>query len=72
MSNKHIFGEKSGSIEHCDYFDKTNTLEIKFSNGGTYHYPDCHKSHYDELVKADSPGGYFHSRLRNKFTGVKQ
>ena len=70
MSNKFLF-QNSSSIIHADYFEDKNTMEIKFTNGGTYHYPDCHKSHFDGLIAAESPGKYFHSMIRNKLPGTK-
>lgn len=63
MSNKHKFAN-STSIEHVDYHDDKSTMEIKFTSGVTYHYPNCNKAHYDGLKAASSPGGYFHSHIR--------
>lgn len=70
MSNLHKFS-KSSSIEHCDYLDDKNTLEIKFTSGAIYHYPNCPKTEYDALKAAASPGLYFHKNVR-KYNGVKQ
>lgn len=66
MSNKHQFKGASSSIEHCDYYDNTGTMEIKFTSGATYHYPDCPKVHYEALKKAESPGKHFHQHLRSR------
>lgn len=70
MSNKHDFGSKSSSIKACDYFDDTGTLCVHFHNGGTYHYPDCPKSEFEALKKADSVGKHFHSTIR-KYKSIK-
>lgn len=69
MSNKHSF-KGSSSIEHCDYHDDTGTMVIHFTSGQTYHYPDCHKDHYEALKKSESPGKHFHS-IRGKIKGIK-
>lgn len=65
MSNKHKF-TGSSSIEHCDFFDDTGTMEIRFTSGQVYHYPDCHRDHYEALKKAESPGRHFHQFIRSK------
>jgi len=71
MSNKHEF-TGSSSLIHADYFEDKNTMEIKFVNGNAiYHYPDCHKSHFDALIAAKSPGSHFHQNIRNKIPGTK-
>lgn len=69
MTNKHKF-ENSSSIAHCDYHENTGTLEIGFTSGHVYHYPDCPKEHHDGLKKTESPGKYFHSQVR-KYKAVK-
>lgn len=61
--NLHKF-ENSSSIDTIDYHDDKDTLEIKFTSGSTYHYPDCPKVHYDNLKKAASAGSYFHQRIK--------
>lgn len=70
MSNKHTF-TNSSSVEHCDYHDNTGTMEIKFTSGAVYHYPDCPKSEFEALKKAASAGSHFHSNVRHKYKGVK-
>ena len=54
----------SSSIEHVDYHDDKDILEIKFTNGAIYHYPECDKKHYEALKIASSAGQYFHRVLR--------
>lgn len=63
MSNKHKFAD-SKSIATCDYDDDKGELIIHFTSGATYHYPDCPKDHYHNLKKADSPGKFFHRKIR--------
>lgn len=70
MSNKHVF-EKSTSLVHCDYHDDTKTMEICFTSGNTYHYPDVPKTVYEALKTANSPGSHFHTNIRTKHKGKK-
>jgi len=63
MSNHHKIANSS-SIEHIDYHDDINTLEIKFISGTTYHYPNCSKHHYEALKQAESAGKYFQQNIR--------
>ncbi len=58
---------KSSSIHEVGYDSETKTLGITFKNGRTYEYDDVHPVHYDELLKAESAGKYFHSNVRNVF-----
>lgn len=69
MSNKHLF-RGSESISHCDYHEDKNTLEIGFTSGSVYHYPDCPKHEYDALKQAASAGKHFHKHIR-KYRSVK-
>lgn len=67
MSNKHKF-TNSSSIEHCDFDDETNTLKIKFHSSTKEHeYQNCSREIYEGLRKAESPGKYFHAKVRNQF-----
>ena len=63
MTNHHKIKD-STSIEHIDYHDAKDTLEIKFVSGATYHYLNCDKSHYHNLKKAESAGRYFQTSIR--------
>lgn len=63
MSNKHEFSNSS-SIAHVDYHDDINTMEIRFSSGAVYHYPNCDKAHYEALKTAASVGKHFHQNCR--------
>lgn len=69
MSNKHHFKDSS-SIAHCDYHEDKNCLEVGFTSGAVYHYPDCPKSEYEALKQAASAGKHFHSNIR-KYKSVK-
>lgn len=69
MSNKHEYTDSS-SIKHIDYH-APDTLEICFTSGHTYHYPNVPKDVYDTLKKAASPGSFFHKSIKNRWEGKK-
>ncbi len=69
MSNKHHFKDSS-SLAHCDYHENTGTLEIGFSSGSVYHYPDCPKKEYEALKQAASAGKHFHGNIR-RYKSIK-
>ena len=64
-------GVKSSQLHSIGYDEKTNTLAVKFHNGGTYHYADCHQHHFDGLCSAESPGGYLHKHIKSAFKHSK-
>ena len=67
MSNLHHF-KNSSSIEHCDYDDDAGSLKIKFLSFDKEHeYPNCPKYIYEGLKAAESPGKFFHTKIRNSF-----
>jgi hypothetical protein len=70
MSNKHEY-KNSSSVKHIDYDDANGEMEICFASGGTYRYPGVHKSMYEAMKKAESPGSYFHKQIKSRFSGNK-
>lgn len=69
MSNKHVFSEdKSKAISHCDFDEETNTLKIRFRSSPKEHeHQNCPKEIYEGLKKAESPGTFYHAKIRNQF-----
>jgi KTSC domain len=45
-------------------------LRIKFNNGPTWEYKNA-GHHYDEMLKSDSKGKYFHAKIKGKYEGSK-
>ncbi len=47
------------------------TLGVIFRGGATYHYRQCPRGHYDNMLRAsrlgESVGGYFHAHVRDKY-----
>lgn len=68
MSNKHHFGAKSDALEHCDFDETSNTLKLKFRSSPKEHeHQNCPKEIYDGLKAAESPGRFYHQKIRNQF-----
>jgi len=45
---------KSSNLEHIRYMPESNTLEVKFINGGIYHYSNVDQKTYDAFEEAKS------------------
>jgi hypothetical protein len=59
---------KSSQISQVGYDATTNTLAVKFSNGGkVYHYAGVPKTVYDGFSDNGSAGKFFSGNVRNKF-----
>jgi hypothetical protein len=62
----------SSNIESIGYDPSSNTMRIKFKDGGAYDYRDVSQSTYDALRTSPSIGQYFHRNIKGsyKFTKV--
>ena len=56
--------KKSSQVEGVGYDQASQTLAVKFSNGGSYHYHDVSQQMYDDLCKADSIGSHLHKHIK--------
>ena len=61
----------SSNIDGCHYDEKTQTLTVKFKNGGMYSYGGVVKDHYDGLMSAESAGKYLHSTIKGRYKHSK-
>lgn len=59
---------KSSNISATGYDEATQTLAIRFTNGGEYHYSGVPKKVAEEFNSAKSLGGFFAAKIRGKFT----
>jgi hypothetical protein len=59
---------KSENLASVGYDDTTSTLEIEFRNGHLYRYFVVPKRVYDELRLSPSPGNFFTSRIKDRYT----
>lgn len=55
----------STNLRSAGYDQASRTLEVIFQNGGHFRYTDVAPEKFDQLITADSPGGYFHREIRN-------
>ena len=61
----------STSLQAAAYQDQLALLELEFSSGAVYHYFGVPPSTYQELLCAESKGGFFNRHIRNHFAYAK-
>jgi len=57
----------SSNIASVGYDANSSTLEIEFNNGAVYQYFDVNENIYEELIAAESVGGYLASNIKGRF-----
>jgi len=62
---------KSSNLASAEYQPESRELTVTFQNGAVYRFQQVPEFHYNNLLKANSAGGYFASRIRGTFDGVK-
>ena len=62
---------KSSLLEAAAYQDQLALLQVAFRSGAVYHYLGVPAQTYQELLRAESKGGYFNSHIRNCFAYSK-
>ncbi len=63
---KRIF-VRSSSINGVGYDPKTRTLEVKFNNGGVYHYFNVPSAIYRALLNAESKGRFVNFKIKGNY-----
>ena len=61
----------STSLHAVTYQDQCAVLELEFRSGAVYRYFGIPPQTFEELLRAESKGGYFNSRIRNRFAYAK-
>lgn len=61
----------SSNIDEIGHDETSNTLAVKFKNGGTYHYHNVPKDKYEALKGARSIGSHLHTSIKPHH-GVKK
>lgn len=56
---------KSSNLDAADYDHGARKLTVRFKSGATHSYADVAPHHFTNMVKDDSPGGYFAKHIRN-------
>ncbi|WP_454843560.1 KTSC domain-containing protein [Rahnella aceris] len=64
MIRQHV---SSSNINSVGFHEDEEILEIEFNNGSVYQYFDVPKHVFDDLVNAESPGGYFARNIKGIF-----
>jgi len=62
---------ESSIIETVKYEPSTKVLTIEFDTGSVYDYADVPAKAYDDLLKADSKGKFFHAEIKDKYKDTK-
>lgn len=62
---------KSLQLAGIGHDPATNTLAVKFSNGGIYHYEGVTAKDYAAFLGAKSHGSHFGTAIRGKFKHTK-
>lgn len=62
---------KSSNVSGLGFHPQSNTLAVRFANGGIYHYDDVPADVVAQFKAAESKGSYFAKHIRGKFTSKK-
>ena len=61
----------SSTIVDIGYDASLMTLELGFKQGVVYNYFDIPDAVYQELMRADSKGTFFHANIKNNYRYTK-
>lgn len=62
-----VMTHRSSFIEATSYDRDTSELQITFSNGRTFSYPNVPILTYHAFITSGSKGKFFHSRIKDSF-----
>jgi uncharacterized protein len=62
---------RSSNLHSVEYDPETRVMEISFKRGSIYTYADVDQGTYDSLMAAASPGAYFATNIKDKFSFTK-
>jgi KTSC domain len=57
----------STSLQAAAYHSQWALLRLEFRSGAVYHYFGVPAQTYQQLLSAESKGGYFNHHIRNRF-----
>lgn len=57
----------STNLSRVRYDESSLTLEIEFQGGRVYQYFDVPKQIFEELLRADSKGRFFHGQIKGQY-----
>lgn len=61
---------ESSNIRSIGYDSNTRVLEVEFTSGKVYQYPNVPAEAHTDLMKADSVGSFFARNIRAKYNGA--
>jgi hypothetical protein len=62
----------SSNVEAVGYDDATQELHVRFARSGeTYVYTNVEQWRFDELLRADSKGGYINGEIKPSYNFYK-
>ena len=62
----------STNIQEIGHDPKTNTLAIRFKDGGLYHYEGVEAKAAEAMMGAKSVGSHFHAHIKGKHAHKRQ
>jgi len=62
----------SSNLASAEYSAETQSMTIVFKGGGRYAYAGVPEAVYLELLGAPSPGKFFASAIKDKYSFVKE
>lgn len=57
----------SSAISSVTYDDETLEMDVEFESGSEYTYYNVPKLVFEAFVTDDSPGRFFHQRIKNQY-----
>ncbi len=60
---------KSSNIKAAGF--ENNVLRVQFGNGTEYDYQNVSAETFNNFIKAESQGKFFHKNIKGKFEGSK-
>lgn len=61
----------SSNVAEVGYDPATMTLEVAFHSGSVYQYFDVPELLYQEMLHAESVGGFLHEQIKNNYRYAK-
>jgi len=62
---------KSTNLRAVEYDPFMKTMVLRFHTGGDYEYINVGRKIFNDLVKAESAGKFFHTHIRGKYEFLK-
>lgn len=62
----------SSHLKEAKYDPFMKVLTLSFHSGQSYDFLEVDRTIFDELTEAESPGKFFHQKIRGKFEAMKR